>query len=117
MIRNKNFWAAALLTISPLAAHAVETNYVFDSVISVRERDSNVTITGILVGETTPTSVVAPVNSGPVERCDRLYGQVLSQPGVYLLTVTIDTSYVTMPPDPTPMLVTKFVGCTLSLKP
>lgn len=114
---NKRLLASALLMISPLAAQATETSYTFDSVSAVRERNSNISITGVLVGETSPTTISAPTGSGPTERCDRLYNLVLSQPGAYLLTVTIDVSYTTLPPDPTPILTTLFVGCQVALKP
>lgn len=116
MIGSKRVLATALLALSPFAAQAVETNYVFDHVSAVRARLSNVTITGILVGDSVPTSVTTP-SGGPTERCDRLFNLVLSQPGAYTLTVTIDTSFVTLPGDPTPVPLNTFVGCTVELKP
>ena len=117
MIGNKRVLAASLLAFGPIAAHAVETSYIFDSVSAVQERNANISITGILVNGSSPITVVVPNNGGPSERCDRKYDLALSQPGAYTLTVTIDTSYLTMPPDPTPVLVTTFIGCTLALKP
>lgn len=114
---NKSLVASALLMISPLAAQATENSYLFDSVSAVRIRSASTSITGILVGESSPTTVNAPTNTALTDRCEKLYSLVLSQPGAYLLEVTIDTSFLTIPPSTTPTQVITFVGCEASLKP
>jgi hypothetical protein len=117
MLSNKRLLAASFLAISPFAAHAVETTYVFDSVSAVRESNSNFSITGILAGDSTPTTLTTPTSAFPTERCDRRINLALSQPGTYTLTLTIDRSYVVIPPGTTSSLITSFVACTLELKP
>lgn len=95
---------AAILACGPLASQAAETAYTFDSVAGVEHRYNEIRITGVLVNDTTPTTVTLPWGSSSLyERCDRLFNIVLSLPGVYNLTVVTETRVV---PDPTiPSLV------------
>jgi hypothetical protein len=111
MFRNK-YLLATLLAAATVTAHAAETDTTFDSVSSIQHRASTIVITGILVNDTVPTTYSFPSGGGGGvdERCDRLYGVMLTQPGVYTLTVTTTLSSGT----PLPMPI--FAGCRLQLK-
>jgi len=111
MFRNK-YLLATLLAAAAVTAHAAETSTTFDSVSSIQHRSSTIVITGILINDTVPTTVSFPAGGGGGvdNRCDRLFGIMLTQPGVYTLTVTTDVS------GGTPLPVPYFAGCWLELK-
>jgi len=107
---------ASVLACASFAAHAAETVYTFDSVTRVEQRGS-LLITGVLVNETTPTTVTVPLSSGLLtESCLDLVNTVLARPEGYTLSVV--TEYV--PPTggmiPVPGY-TKLNGCSVDVKP
>ena len=96
MIGNKCMLAAAL-ALAPLATQAAETVYSFESVTGIEHRIQEVLITGVLINNSTPTTVTLPwpANASPPHpRCEQLFDVVLSQPGAYRLTVVTDTKIV-----------------------
>lgn len=117
MIGNKSVLVAALVFAS-FATQAAETVYTFDSVTAIKHRIYQVSITGVLVNDSTPTTVTLPWNDGlnPQARCERLFNVVLSQPATYRLTVVTD---VVTQPDPigNPTQVVVFVGCEATAQP
>jgi len=119
MFGNKRLLAAAL-ALAPLATQAAETSYTFNSVSMIRQRPSSTTITGILIDDNLPMTVSFPAGGTPnfTDRCERLFGSMLDQPGTYLLTVTVDvTTPVPTPTNPNPVPVTTLVGCQLDVRP
>jgi hypothetical protein len=104
---------AAVLACAPLAAQAAETSYTFDNVTGIEHRGSEVRLTGVLVNDTLPSTVALPSfgGGGHYDRCARAFESTLSLPGMYNLTVVVDTL---PPPSPTPVV---FVRCSLTLKP
>lgn len=111
MIANK-YLLAMFLAAAPLAAQAADT-YVFDSVSSVQYlQDSS--ITGVLVNGSAAT-VTFP-SSAP-DRCYRFFEVMLTQPGLYTLSVAtevrVEGPY--FPGGPT-ITTTVFLGCALQHK-
>lgn len=84
MIGNK-YILGAVLAAAPLAALAQTISvYTFDSISSIDYRDP-AAITGILVNETTPTTLILP--PGNSAQCPRFFELMLTEPGKYILTV------------------------------
>lgn len=109
---GKKYILSAVLACSPLLSHA-ET-YVFDSISAIQHRSATSTITGVLANDTTPSAVTFPYGT---ERCNRLFDIMLTQPGLYTLTVMINIIYTQPPGQPTPIPNPQFDGCNLELKP
>lgn len=117
MINNKLLLAA--LALAPLTTQAVESTYTFESISVIRQRQSTTAITGILI-DSTPMTVSFPAGSTPhfTDRCERMLGSMLNQPGAYLLTVTIDISTPQpSPANPIPVPITTLLTCQLDVKP
>jgi len=110
MIELKRALACAgILLSSPFAAQATETN-TFALVTGIQDNGSSVSLTGVLVNTTTPTTVDLPV--GVPDRCASLFFAMLSNPGTYNLTVVTDTETTGGGPIP-PMTFTVFTNCRL----
>jgi hypothetical protein len=107
--------SAASLLCASVAAHAVDDSYAFASISGVQhamDSTTTTTITGVLVNDSTPTSLSLPANVGVVgDRCAKYYDVMLEQPGVYALSVTVRTTT-------TPMTTTVVLAnCTLTRNP
>jgi len=121
MIGNKYILAAAL-ACAPLAAHADETVYTFDSVTAVENTsiDGLARITGILANDTVPTTAQLPWSSSSVmlTSCQSMISRMMSDPGVYLLTlgteIVTSTSFPGGPPPTTTLYLRR---CKLERKP
>jgi hypothetical protein len=86
--------ALALMAIAP-SAMAAPTSYVFDSVSRIDLNTSRPSITGVLQGATTPTTVsFADQTNGDfryaVSRCVPVFLTMMEKPGRYLLHLTVD---------------------------
>lgn len=107
--------SAASLLFASVAAHAVDDTYLFESVSSVEHSmnsTTTTTITGVLVNDSTPTSVLLPASEGVVgNRCAKYYDVMLEQQGVYTLSVTVRTTT-------TPIMTTVVLStCSLTRNP
>lgn len=110
MIRLKRALACgALLLSSSLVAHATDTN-TFAFLTGIKDNGSSVSLTGVLVNTTTPTTVALPI--GVPDRCANLFYAMLSNPGIYTLTVVTDTETTGGGPIP-PETFTVFTSCSL----
>jgi hypothetical protein len=110
MIQLKRALACgALLLSSSLVAHATETN-TFAFLTGIQDNGSSVSLTGVLINTTAPTTVALPI--GVPDRCARLFFAMLSNPGVYNLTVVTDTEIDNGPFGP-PTTFTVFTNCRL----
>jgi hypothetical protein len=85
-MKLKSVLASAILMAIPFAAEAT-TTYTFDTVTKVAF-GSSLAITGVLVGDISPTTFTAITTTSS---CDDLFRQVLDAPSTYILTVTFDT--------------------------
>jgi hypothetical protein len=111
MIELKRVLACGVLLLSSsFGAQAAETTYVFASLTGIQDDGTKLSLTGVLVSTTTPTTLAL----GPVpDRCVNLSLAMLSNPGTYNLTVVTDTE-----PDPfTGVPITSFAHCRLDLGP
>lgn len=93
-------------------AQATETTYVFASVTGIQYAagDGPAAITGVLVNDTTSTTLVLP---GFSDRCSNFLLTMTSNSGTYKLTIVTDT-------EPYPMgggTSTGFSRCRLDLAP
>lgn len=111
---NRYLLAALLAAVSFSTQATAETNYKWDSVSAIKYAVVGSTVTGVIVGDSTPSTVTIPVAT--TERCDKVLELMITSPGVYTVTYTTNILY-TNPPfgDPVPYLA--FTGCTLELKP
>ena len=117
MKKSTRVLGAASLLFASMAAHAVDDTYLFESVGSV-EHSSVPTfatsITGVLVNESTPTSVSVPASEGVVgDRCAKYYDVMLKEPGTFTLSITVRTTTITTPPTTTVQLL----KCSLARNP
>jgi hypothetical protein len=111
---NKYLLAALLAAASFSTQATAETNYKFDSLSKIKHTSSNLSVTGVIDGDSTSSTVTFPGVAW--ERCSEFLNLMVTSPGTYFVTLTTDTLY-TNPPfgDPVPYLA--FTGCTLDLKP
>jgi hypothetical protein len=91
---SKFIRAIALLVVAP-SAMAAPTSYVFDSVSRIDLNRDRPTVTGVLQGATTPTTVeirddVSGDFRAPMSRCVPLLLTMMEKPGRYLLHLTVD---------------------------
>jgi hypothetical protein len=100
----------ALLLSSSFSAHAAETTNIFAVVTGIHDDGTNLSLTGVLVNTTTPTTV--PLGIVP-DRCAKLSFAMLSNPETYKLTVVTETETNTV----TGATVTIFINCRLDLSP
>jgi hypothetical protein len=89
------FIVAVGMLVVTTAAVAAPTDYVFDSVSKFDLHTSQPSITGILQGATTPTTVTWPDNTNgdyryAVSRCVPVFLTMLEKPGRYLLNLRVD---------------------------
>jgi len=118
MLGSKYLLAAVFAAI-PFATHAVESTYTFDSISDIEQRVSRTLLTGILVDSTT-TTILFTADSIPgfTNRCERLFGFMVDQPGTHTLSVTIDVfTPPSSPAVPNPAEQSVLVNCKLHLKP
>jgi hypothetical protein len=108
MIGSKRVLIAAFLLSTSFCAHA-ETTYTFASVTKIEHRSSGITINGVLVGGTTPTTVTLPAST---DRCVSFYNMLISTPGAYSLAVTTDVQQ-----DSHGNPINVFIGCSLESVP
>jgi hypothetical protein len=83
---------APFLVIAALVspAHAAAgTTYTFATVDSIKAYEKNLYVTGILDGNSTPSTITATLtDSTAAERCDRLALIAMSKPGKYAFAMT-----------------------------
>jgi hypothetical protein len=110
MTRMKNALGAALLLI-PFAAGAT-TTYTFDSLSKIQYGGGAtlVTLTGILLGDSAPSTVAVP--SGLTE-CEGFYKEALSTSGKFLLNLTTDLLPPSLPGGSSTLVL---VSCSLERK-
>jgi hypothetical protein len=116
MIGNNCFLAAAL-AFGPLAVQASDT-YTFDSITGIEHVQRQVLITGVLVNDSTPTTIAVEWTSsrgGPVTRCEALLSVVLSQPAAFRLTVTTQAENVVE--NGVPLTLDILKSCASQVKP
>lgn len=103
-------FAAVLLTAS-FAAQATQATYAFAAVTGV-QYGANASITGVFAGASAPTTVALPLSG--LDYCANLVYGMLSNPGVYGLTVVVDSES-----DPTipGYVITTLVSCRLDRNP
>jgi hypothetical protein len=103
----------AILLSSSFGAYAGQTASTFAFLTGIQDDGSSVSLTGVLVNTTTPTTLALPV--GVPDRCANLFLAMLSHPGTYNLTVVTDTESVPPPPfiGGPPVTVTTFTNCRL----
>ena len=94
-----------LLALAPLKdASAATPTYVFDAVDSydIAGHDNTVSITGLLQGAATPTTVTLSYDASPVEysgtkrtfeRCERMILMAMAKPGQYRLELRSEVDY------------------------
>src|SRR5215472_9443078 len=85
----------ALFLSSSFVAHATETTTTFAFLTGIQDNGSSVSLTGVLVNTTTPTTLALPADVP--DRCASLFFAMLSNPGTYNLTVVTDTETVSLP--------------------
>ena len=103
----------ALFLSGSVAAQATETS-TFAFLTGIEDTGSRISLTGVLVGTTTPTTLTLPV--GIRDRCANFFFAMLSNPGTYNLSVVTDTETVPQPVGP-PVTVTEFTNCRLDRVP
>ncbi|GFE81537.1 hypothetical protein GCM10011487_35370 [Steroidobacter agaridevorans] len=91
---TRSLFALALLAATSSAV-AAPTSYVFDSVSKFDLGARLITLTGILQGESTPTTLTWVDNTNgdnryPVNRCVPVLLTMIEKPGRYLLNLSID---------------------------
>lgn len=89
------FIAAMGLLVVASSVAAAPTDYVFDSVSKLDLHITRPSITGILQGSTTPTTVTWADNTNSefqyaVSRCVPVFLTMLEKPGRYLLNLRVD---------------------------
>jgi hypothetical protein len=94
MNMTKLICAMALLALAP-SAMAAPTSYVFDSISRIDFHISQPSVTGILQGASTPTTVSFNDQTNGdhrygVSRCVPVFLTMLEKPGRYLLHLTVD---------------------------
>jgi len=101
------------LLSSALAAPSFATTYVFTRLSELHFDSSAASITGVLAGDTAPTTLAVPVgDSGFTGACQKLYDKMFSVPFTYTLTVTFSEF-----DDPVLGPRTLFSGCSLDRVP
>lgn len=118
MIGSKYLLAAALVA-APALTQAAETVYSFDSVTGIEHRQQEVLVTGVVVGDSAPTTITLPWSTTelhPYNRCDQLFNVVLNQSGAYRLIVVTDIKTIFEGPG-IPRDVLYFKRCAAELKP
>ena len=89
MIELKRVLACgALLLSSSFGAHAAQTTNTFATLTGIQDDGSSVSLTGVFVNTTTPTTLALP---NVPDRCANLFFAMLSHPRTYMLTVVTDT--------------------------
>jgi hypothetical protein len=116
MIQLKRALACGVLFLSSsLVAHADTNTNTFAFLTGIQDDGSKISLTGVLVNTTTPTTLALP---GDIpDRCANLFLTMLSHPGTYTLTVVTDTEFVPPPPVPpgqTGSTITSFTNCSLN---
>jgi len=107
----------ALLLSSSFGAHAGQTTNTFAFLTGIQDDGSSISLTGVLVNTTTPTTLALP--SGVPDRCANLFLAMLGNPGTYNLSVVTDTESMSPHPpiDGPPVTVTVFTNCRLDRVP
>ena len=107
MRRPTSIVSASLIAaacLSNTAARADLTTTVFGAVSSYGLQGGLLTIDGVAVGASGPTTIVAGVTAGPIfDTCERALLVMLNRPGRFTLTVTTNLGNVN--------------GCSLSQSP
>lgn len=91
---TRSIFALALLAAT-FSAAAAPTDYVFDSLSKVDVGTPTVSVTGIIQGQTTPTTVTWNDNGNTdysflMSRCVPVLLTMLEKPGRYLLNLRVD---------------------------
>jgi hypothetical protein len=107
---TRSLFALALLAATSSAV-AAPTSYVFDSVSKFGLAGSQITLTGILQGESTPTTLTwADATTGDyryaMNRCVPVLLTMIEKPGRYLLNLEIDPAEASV----------GILGCGLELR-
>ncbi len=111
-MNKAKFVTGALLLASSFGALASDVIYNFDSVSKIGYTDGTGTqLTGVLVNDTVPSTVTSSYGA---TRCDSLAADMLKNPGVYILSVTIRE---TAPQFPGAQWQYSLINCNLELKP
>ena len=108
MIGLKRAAPLAVMWLLPFTAQA-DTTYVFSTVTGI-QYGSTAYITGVLAGQSTPSTVQFPLAAdGFSARCENWLDLMISNPAVF--TVTLTTHTIT---DPVIGPVESFGSCTLN---
>jgi hypothetical protein len=111
MMSKKWMAAVALLTMST-GALATDGTYEFDSITSLTQAVNE--FTGVLVGDTVPTTVTMNYGSAYGTKCLSWIELMMTDPGKFTLTFTLVSAGSGTPMSP---WRTEFSACRLTAKP
>src|SRR5438445_8139235 len=88
-------WVATVAACATFAgvAHAAPTGYAFDTVDNFSRKSGSIDVTGVLRGETAPSTHGIQTSDGALAACERMLSMSMAKPGRYRVYVDNSGSY------------------------